>query len=37
MLITGLYKVDEVAAVYSHVDRMVNAGLHAGARGGVHR
>ena len=23
MLITGLYKADEVVAVYSHVDRMV--------------
>ena len=29
MLITGLYKADEVVAVYSHVDRMVT--LHAGA------
>ena len=37
MLITGLYKADEVVAVYSHVDRMVTLGLHAGARGGVHR
>ena len=27
MLITGLYKADEVVAVYSHVDRMVTLGL----------
>jgi 4-deoxy-L-threo-5-hexosulose-uronate ketol-isomerase len=26
MLITGLYKADEVVAVYSHVDRMVTLG-----------
>ena len=35
MLITGLYKADEVVAVYSHVDRMVT--LYAGARDRVHR
>ena len=26
MLITGLYKADEMVAVYSHVDRMVTLG-----------
>ena len=26
MLITGLYKADEIVAVYSHVDRMVTLG-----------
>ena len=26
MLISGLYKADEVVAVYSHVDRMVTLG-----------
>ena len=26
MLITGLYRADEVVAVYSHVDRMVTLG-----------
>ena len=25
-LITGLYKADEVVAVYSHIDRMVTLG-----------
>ena len=34
MLITGLYKADEMVAVYSHVDRMVTLAC---ARGGLHR